>query len=179
MVARRLAAMEMRLMAHDPYVTRDRLGGLPVTLAGLDDLLAQADFVPVHVPASESTMGMLGAAQLARMKPTAYLVNASAPGVVQEEALAKALAERRIAGAALDVFEGHPLPESSPLRALDNVVLTPHIGGSTRETIERQSAMMAEDILLVLQGKPPKRLVNPQAWQVRQGRPRSPLPGQA
>ncbi len=176
MVARRLAAMDMRLMAHDPYVTPDQLGGLQAALAGLDDLLAQADFVLVHVPASESTMGMLGAAQLARMKPTACLVNASAPGVVQEEALARALGERRIAGAALDVFEGHPLPESSPLRALDNVVLTPHIGGSTQETIERQSAMMAEDILLVLAGEPPKRLVNPQAWQARQGRQRTGRP---
>lgn len=168
LVAQRLAALGMRLIACDPYVTPDRLDNLPVALMGLPDLLKQSDFVLVHVPANETTMGMIGRAQLLAMKPTAYLVNVSAAGVVSEEALVEALEVRRIAGAALDVFEGHPLPESSRLRTLENVILTPHIGGSTDETVARQSAMMVEDILLLLDGQPPKRLVNPRAWQARQ-----------
>ncbi|MBI3744502.1 MAG: phosphoglycerate dehydrogenase, partial [Chloroflexi bacterium] len=167
MVAQRLAAFDMRLAAHDPYIARDRLGGLPVELLPLDDVLARADYLLVHVPASEATMGMIGEAQLARMKRSACLINASAPGVVNEEALTAALQAHRIAGAALDVFEGQPLPESSPLPTLPNVVLTPHIGGSTLETIDRQSAMIAEDILLTVAGKRPVRLVNAAAWDRR------------
>ncbi len=174
MVAQRLAAMGMRLLATDPYVEPTQLGGLPVELTSLDELLGRSDFVLVHAPANESTMGMIGGPQLQRMKPSAYLVNASAPGVVAEEALAGALASKRIAGAALDVFEGHPLPESSPLRMLENLVLTPHIGGATDETVERQSAMMTEAILLALEGQRPKRLVNPKAWESYEARVHAP-----
>ncbi len=165
LVAKRLAGMEMRLLAYDPFLDARLAASLGIQLTTLDDLLARADYVLVHAPANDHTMGMIGATELKRMKPSAYLINPSAPGVVDEAALIQALQSKQLAGAALDVFDGHPLPEHSPLRGLENVVLTPHIGGATEETVERQSEMVAEDILLVLQGKAPKRLVNPAVLQ--------------
>jgi D-3-phosphoglycerate dehydrogenase len=97
------------------------------------------------------------------MKPQAYLINTAAAAVVDQTALVRCLEERRIAGAALDVFEGQPLPSSSPYLRLDNVILTPHIGGATRETVERHSRMITGDIERFLRGLPPRRLVNPEA----------------
>ncbi len=161
LVAKRLAGMEMRLLAYDPFLDARLAANLGIHLTTLDDLLSRADYVLVHTSANDQTMGLIGAPALKKMKPSAYLINPSAPGVVDEAALIEALHSKHIAGAALDVFDGHPLPEHSPLRTLENVVLTPHIGGATEETVERQSEMIAEDILLVLHGKTPKRLVNP------------------
>jgi D-3-phosphoglycerate dehydrogenase len=171
LVAQRLGAMGMQLIAHDPYVAQEDGASAGAELVELDDLLARADFILVHAPATESTMGLIGPDALGRMKPTARLINPSAPGVVDEEALADALETGRIAGAALDVFEGHPLRENSRLRSLENVLLTPHIGGATSETIDRQSRMIADDILLVLRGEQPIHLVNPEAWTARAERP--------
>ncbi|MSQ24721.1 MAG: 3-phosphoglycerate dehydrogenase [Dehalococcoidia bacterium] len=173
LVAQRLRAFDMRVIAHDPFVSAEQAAKSGVSLTDLDRLLADSDYVLIHAAAAEATMGLIGEAQLARMKPMARLVNTSAAGVVDEQALIAALAAHRIAGAALDVFEGQPLPESSPLLALDNVLLTPHMGGATAETVLRQSAMISEDILLALDGKQPRRLVNAAAWatwQERHGR---------
>ncbi len=167
LVAQRLVAMGMQVIAHDPYVAPEDATAAGAESVALDDLLARADFVLIHTPATESTMGLIEGDALALMKPTGRLINPSAPGVVDEEALADALQKGRIAGAALDVFEGHPLPENSRLRSLDNVVLTPHIGGATSETVDRQSRMIADDILLVLRGQQPVHLVNPEAWTAR------------
>ncbi len=164
-IGRRLAAMGLALgmavLAHDPYVAAPPGG---VRLMALDELLALSDFVSIHAPLAPETEGLLDARRLGLMKPTAYLVNTSAAAIVQQEALVDALRGRRIAGAALDVFESHPLPPGSPLLGLDNVVLTPHIGGATAETIERHSEMMAEDILRFIRGERPLRLVNPEVW---------------
>ena len=118
----------------------------------------------MHVPLTPETQGMLNAGRLALMKPTAYLVSASDTGVFDGNALAEALAEKRMAGAAVDVFESHPVSPQSPLLALDNVVLTPHIGGATEETVERHSRMMADDILRFRNGRRPQNLVNPDVW---------------
>lgn len=174
MVAQRLAAFGVKLVASDPFLKPGQASALGVNLLRLEELLAQADYVLIHATANEETMGLIGAPQLALMKRSARLINTSAAGIVEEEALVKALQGGSLAGAALDVFEGQPLPESSPLRRLQNVVLTPHIGGATEETIERQSAMIAEDILHTLADKRPVRLVNPEVWARRralQGRP--------
>ena len=99
------------------------------------------------------------------MRPTAYLLNLAEAAIVSEDALVGALRDRRIAGAALDVFETHPLRPNSPLLGLDNVVLTPHLGGATRETIERHSHQMADDILRFLAGNRPENLLNPEVWR--------------
>ena len=164
----RLAAMAsalgMRCLAYDPYVTRAPKGA---TLVGLDHLLRESDFVSIHAPLTEETRGLLGDRQLGLMGPRAYLVNLSDAAIVKEDALVVALRERRIAGAALDVFETHPIAPHSPLLSLDNVVLTPHLGGATEETIERHSQMMTDDIQRFLAGKRPKNLVNVEAWEPR------------
>ena len=173
LVAQRLRAFDMRVIAHDPFVSTEQAAQNGVSLTDLDRLLADSDYLLIHAAATEATMGLIGETQMARMKPTARLINTSAAGVVDEQALIAALTAHRIAGAALDVFEGQPLPESSPFLRMDNVLLTPHIGGATAETVQRQSAMISDDILLALDGKQPRRLVNAAAWapwQERHGR---------
>lgn len=164
LVAQRVAAMGMRVVASDPFVPAAEATAFGVTLVSLDKLLAESDFVSIHAAATEESMGLIGPGQLARMKSSTYLINTSAAGLVQEAALVAALESGRIAGAALDVFEGQPLPDSSPLRRLSNLVLTPHIGGATAETIQRQSAMVSGDILLAVDGQRPLHLVNPAVW---------------
>ena len=167
-VGRRLAAIAdgigMSCIAHDPYVSPPVEGA---RLVELDDLLAESDFVSVHAPITEGTRGMIDGHRLGQMKPTSYLVSLSDAAIVDERALVRALSERRIAGAALDVFETQPLAPDSPLLGLDNVILTPHLGGATDETIERHSEMMADDVLRWLDGERPERLVNPEAWAAR------------
>ncbi|MDQ3696443.1 MAG: phosphoglycerate dehydrogenase, partial [Gemmatimonadota bacterium] len=125
-VARRARAFEMRVIVYDPYLNEERALALGAELASLDDLLAAADVLSIHVPLTESTAGLIGDRELGLMRPGAMLVNAARGGVVREEALVRALRERRIAGAALDVYEQEPLPADHPLRTLENVVLTPH-----------------------------------------------------
>ncbi len=164
-IGRRLAticlAVGMECLAHDPYAEAVPEG---VTSLGLDDLLAGSDFVAVHAPLTPETEGLLDSRRLALMKPSSYLVNLSEHAIVVEEALVEALRSGRIAGAALDVFETHPIAPNSPLLSLDNVVLTPHIGGATKETIERHSRMIGDDIRRFVAGRRPERLVNPEAW---------------
>ena len=166
-VARRLAALDMKVIGHDPYVNPAMAFDVP--LHALKTLLSQSDFVLVHAPPTQETIGMIGEAQLRQMKPGAFLVNTSSPGIVDEQALINALKDRQIAGAALDVFDGQPLPQSSGLLSLDNVVLTPHIGGATIETIQRHARMAVDDILEIIAGRRPDRLVNPEAWPRRRG----------
>ena len=168
-VANRLRALEARVLVHDPYVPRRRLealGSVPVELA---DLMRRSDFVTIHATLTEASEGLVSEAMLRLMKPDAYLVNTGSAAVVDSAALVRCLEERRIAGAALDVFEGQPLPASSPYLKLDNVILTPHIGGATRETVVRHSRMITEDIERFLRGLPPRRLVNPEALSRRGG----------
>ena len=155
-------ALGMEVLGYDPYASPD----VPyVEQVGLEDLLRRADFVNVHVPSSAETQGMLNGERLALLKPTAFVISASDAGVFEGDALVNALAEKRIAGAALDVFESHPISPQSPLLALDNVVLTPHIAGATDETVERHSRMMTDDILRFLSNERPVNLVNPAAWK--------------
>ncbi len=159
-VARIAAGFGMRVLAYDPYVHEAE----GVEMTGLDALLAASDFVSMHVPDTPDTMGMLGEARIAAMKPGAYLVNVTNSSVADRAALAAALTEGRLAGAALDVHEAHPIPPDSPFLGLPNVLLTPHIGGATRETIKRHSAMVAEDFERFARGEQPLRLVNPDVW---------------
>ena len=129
--------------------------------------MSQSDFVSIHAPHTPETDGLLDARRLALMRPMSYLVNLSDAAIVSQEALVNALRDKKIAGAALDVFETHPMPPDSPLLGMDNVVLTPHIGGATEETIMRHSRMMADDILRFAAGERPVNLVNPEAWSAR------------
>ncbi|MFC9286147.1 hydroxyacid dehydrogenase [Streptomyces sp. NPDC057052] len=128
-VARRLAAFDMRILVHDPYA--DTVGD-DVRATGLDELLAASDVVTLHLPKTPATTGLVGARELALMKPTALLVNTARGGIVDETALARALREGKPAGAALDVFATEP-PGRSPLLALPNVLALPHLGAGTRD----------------------------------------------
>jgi len=157
-------ALGMGVAAHDPYVSDTPSG---VSLMDLDDLLAWADFVSLHVPATEETAGLLDLRRLSLMKSTAYLVNTSDASIIDRQALLSTLKTGGIAGAGLDVFESHPVDPSDPLLALDNIVLTPHLGGATEETVERHSRMITDDILRFLGGERPGNLVNPEVWERR------------
>ena len=154
----------MRCIAYDPYVSEDISNS---TLVRLEDLLRESDFISIHVPLTMETKGLFGEVQLDLMKPSAYLLNLSDAAIVEENALVAALRGHRIAGAALDVFETHPITPHSPLLSLENVVLTPHLGGATEETIERHSQMMVDDIQRFLMGKRPNNLINVEAWGSR------------
>lgn len=162
-VAKRARALGARVIAYDPYVPEHRGRTVGARLVPLRALLRQSDFVTCHTPPGPSAEGLLDGAALDLMKSSAYLVNTGAPNVLDYEALAERLRARRIAGAALDVFPGFVLALNSPLLELDNVLLTPHIGGATEETIERQSRMVTEDIERFLRGERPRRLANPEA----------------
>jgi D-3-phosphoglycerate dehydrogenase len=132
-VADRCRAFGMRVIVHDPYLSADRLAELRSVVVEMDQLLAEADVITLHVPLTDETRGLIGESALERMKKGAFLVNLSRGGVVDEAALARALIEGRIAGAGLDVYETEPLSPESPLLSAPNLVLTPHLGASTKE----------------------------------------------
>lgn len=162
-VAKRLLALGMKVLAFDPFVEAEEMERLRVGKVELDSLLKESDFVSLHCPVSPETISLIDEDQLRLVKSSAYLINTAGWQVVEEKALFKALKERWIAGAAFDVFETHPIPPSSPLLQMDNVVLTPHIGGATDGTVERQSWMMVEEIERFLRGERPLSLLNPEA----------------
>jgi phosphoglycerate dehydrogenase-like enzyme len=156
--AQRALGFGVRLLACDPYVTltpeeRARFGG--IELVSREQLLRESDVVVCHVPLTDETRHMVDRAFLAQMKPTAYLVNISRGGVVDQEALVDALRQRRIAGAGLDVFTPEPLAPGHPLTTLDNVVLTPHIGAGTLDAFRTKMRFALGNILRVVQGDPP------------------------
>ncbi len=158
-VARRALGLEMRVLVHDPYISTEHARRLGLEPAELDGLLEQADFISVHTPLTEQTRGMLGPTQLARMKPSAYLVNCARGGVVDEDAMLAALDGGTLAGAALDVFAVEP-PHDNPLARHPRVVATPHLGASTREAQEAVARQVAEQVIEVLQGRPAQFAVN-------------------
>ncbi len=135
----------------------EQVGG--VYVANMEDVLEQADILSIHVPLTDATRSLIGAAELARMKPTALLINTSRGAVVDQNALARALQEKRIGGAGLDVYAHEPLTTDSPLRLLQNVVLTPHIGFATREALERRARITMENIGAFHQGRDTNRIV--------------------
>ena len=156
-------AFDARIVAHDPYARAEVVAELGATLVGsIDELLRLSDVVSLHVPLITETKGLIGARELAQMKPTAYLINASRGTVVDEEALAAALRNGTIAGAALDVFGEEPLPASHPLYDVPNLLLTPHTAALTEEAMERMATTMAADVLAVLRGEKPRYLANPE-----------------
>lgn len=160
-VATRLRGFGSRLLYAD-IVPRDAgPGARQVTVA---ELLERSDIVTVHVPLDDTTRRLIGAAELARMRPGALLVNASRGPVVDEAALVAALESGRLGGAALDVFETEPLPPDSPLRLRDDVFLTPHIAGPTREAAARLREVMAENIRRALAREEPLHVVNGVTW---------------
>jgi phosphoglycerate dehydrogenase-like enzyme len=147
-------AFQMTVLAWSQNLTAARAAEVGATLVGKDDLLAQADIVTLHLVLSARTRHLLGARELGRMKPTAYLINTSRGPIVDEQALVQALRQGTIAGAGLDVFDTEPLPPEHPLRRLENTVVTPHLGYVTEETYRVFYAQAVEDIQAFLRGSP-------------------------
>ncbi len=174
LVAQRLSAFGMSVIAYDPYVQAGRAAQMGVRLVDLDTLLAESDFMSVHLPKTPETAGLIGGEQLAKAKPSLILVNAARGGIVDEGALYAALKEGRIAAAGLDVFATEPCTDS-PLFELDNVVATPHLGASTVEAQEKAGVAVARSVRLALSGELVPDAVNVQggviAEDVRPGIP--------
>ncbi|RLG09467.1 MAG: D-glycerate dehydrogenase, partial [Thaumarchaeota archaeon] len=164
-VAKRAKALQMRILAYDPYVSPNLMKSLGVEPTTLERLLEESDVVTLHVRLTDETRHMIGERELKRMKPTAILVNTSRGEIVDEKALIKALNEGWIAGAALDVFEKEPLPPDHPFLKMDNVTITPHIAGASKEVVKRSVIMIAEDVKRLLKGEKPLYCVNPEVLE--------------
>jgi len=152
LVAQRALAFGMRLCAYDPFVAPDRARQMGVELMTLEDLVGQSDFLTIHLPKTPETLGLIGKDLLAQARPGLRIVNTSRGGIVDEEALAEAVRSGQVAGAGLDVFATEPCTDS-PLFALENVVVTPHLGASTREAQDKAGVTIAEQVLLALAGE--------------------------
>jgi D-3-phosphoglycerate dehydrogenase len=159
-LASKAQTLGMKLLVHDPYLeptTISRHGAEAVTL---EKLLAEADAISIHVPLSSETHNLIGQRELARMKPSAFLINTSRGGIVDEQALAVALREGRLGGAALDVLSAEPPPPDHPLRQAPNMILTPHLGFYSRESVIELQTKAAEEVARALKGQPPRSPVN-------------------
>lgn len=154
-------AFGMTVLAYDPYVSAESMAARGVRkVDDVDDLVEGADFVSVHVPLTPATKGIVGAAQFQRMKKSAYLINTSRGPVVDEAALIEALRAGEIAGAGLDVFEQEPPASDNPLLKMENVIVSPHNGAATFESMERMATHAAAGIIATLNGERPKYLMN-------------------
>jgi D-3-phosphoglycerate dehydrogenase len=158
-VAVRARAFDIDFIVYDPYIPESHVTSLGGKWVGLDELLAESDFVTIHCPLNRETKGIIGAKRLELMKPSAFLINAARGGIVDEDALATVLRERKIAGAALDVVANEPLEKDHPLINLDNVLWTPHLGAMTLEASKRGEWGAAQEVVRVLEHKQPKNPV--------------------
>ena len=169
-VGKRLAELcrglfSMRVLSYDPYVLAEVMKQNGAEKVELDELMQQADFVSVNCPLTDETRGMVGARQYALMKPHAYFVTTARGSIHDEMALEEALRAKKIAGAGLDVWEKEPPPLAEhPLLQFDNVIVTPHTAGVTREARENIGPVAAEQMIAALDGKPVARVLNPQVW---------------
>jgi D-3-phosphoglycerate dehydrogenase len=159
--ARKAAGLGMRVVGYDPYLTN-----LPTGVAGvtLDELLRQADAVTLHLPLTAESRHLIGVAALRKMKPTALLVNTARGGIVDTAALVRALRDGWIAGAALDTLEQEPVPSDSPLLSLPNVILNPHAGWYSDQSVPELKRKTAETAIAVLRGQRPASVVNPDVF---------------
>lgn len=159
-VARRATALEMRVLAVDPFVPVERARALGVESVDFEQLLMLSDFISVHPPLTAATQGMIGAAEIARMKDGVRIINVARGGIIDETALADAVRSGKVAGAAVDVFTSEPPPADNPLLGDPRIITTPHLGASTAEAQERVAIDVAEQIVDVLQGRPARYAVN-------------------
>lgn len=168
-VGRRVAELagslfRMQVLAYDPYLDADVVRARGAGKVELDELLRRSDFVSINCPLTPQSRNLIAAREYALMKPTAYFITTARGSIHDEEALEQALRDKRIAGAGLDVWEKEPPPAQHPLMQYDNVIVTPHMAGVTRESRARMGRFAAEQMLDALDGRPVPRIVNPQAW---------------
>src|SRR6059036_3743785 len=162
--ARRVAAFETKLIACDPYVAPARFAALGVERVSLEALAERADYVSVHTLLNAETRYLIGEAFFRRMKPTAILINTSRGPVVDEQALARALRDKRLAGAALDVWEEEPVAASNPLLKMDNVIATPHAAYYSSAAVAQIPGRCGEEVARVLTGQRARNVVNPEVY---------------
>jgi D-3-phosphoglycerate dehydrogenase len=158
-VARRARGLEMKLIAYDPFISTDRAQNLQVELVPLEQLIKEADFITLHIPLTESTRGLIGTKALATVKPTVRIINTARGGLIDEEALVKAINENRVAGAAIDVFAKEPCTESILFKN-DKIIVTPHLGASTTEAQALAATEVAKQVNDVFKGQPARYAVN-------------------
>src|SRR5437764_7512175 len=168
-VGKRLAELcrglfSMRVLSYDPYVSADLMKANGVEKVELTELMRQADFVSINCPLTDESRGMVGAEQYALMKPTVYFVTTARGSIHDEKALEEVLRGKKIAGAGLDVWEKEPPPLEHPLLQFDNVIVSPHTAGVTREARENMGRIAAEQMLAALDGEPVTRVLNPDVW---------------
>src|SRR5439155_3241435 len=159
---RKLAALGGTVLAFDPYADAEDLRGIGIELATLEDVLERSDVISVHAAVTPETRGMLDEQAFARMKKGAFFVNAARFAIAQEQPLLDALRSGHLAGAAFDHFEGEFLPADHSLLSMTNVVLTPHIGGQTPQTVENHTTAMADGLEALLAGREHPNVVNPE-----------------
>ena len=162
LVAQKLSGFKVNILVSDPYVSKEVIQEYKVKKVTTENLLKNADFVSLHARISKETKNMIGEKELSLMKNTAYLVNTARAGLVNEDALHHALKEKKIAGAALDVFWQEPIGENSRWLELDNVTLTTHIAGTTKEALTKSPYLLVEDVNKLLENKEPEFIVNPE-----------------
>ncbi len=158
-VAKRAQAFEMHVIAHDPFISPDFARNIKVDLVPLDQLLAEADFLSLHVPLTATTTELIGAEELTKVKPTARIINCARGGLVDEKAVVEAVKEGRLAGAAFDVFTTEPLTDSALFKN-QRIIVTPHLGASTTEAEAKAAKDIAEQVLTVLQGRFSRYAIN-------------------
>jgi D-3-phosphoglycerate dehydrogenase len=158
-VARRARGFEMKVIASDPFVSAEYAENLQVELVSLKQLLKESDFITLHIPLTPQTRGLIGAKELALVKPTVRIINCARGGLIDEKALVKAIREKRVAGAAIDVFENEPITESI-LFEEDNIIVTPHLGASTTEAQVTAARDVAEQVIAIFNGQPARYAVN-------------------
>jgi len=158
-VARRARGLEMKLIAYDPFISVDHARNLQVELVSIEQLLKESDFITIHTPLTPQTKELIGAKALALVKPTVRIINCARGGIIDEKALAKAVKEKRVAGAAIDVFSTEPATKSA-LFEDDNIIVTPHLGASTTEAQAMAAIDVAKQIIDVFNGQPARYAVN-------------------
>jgi D-3-phosphoglycerate dehydrogenase / 2-oxoglutarate reductase len=168
-VGRRVAELagtlfRMQVLAYDPYLSADVVRARGATKVELDELLRRSDFVSINCPLTPESRNLIGAREYALMQPTAYFITTARGSIHDEEALERALRDKKIAGAGLDVWEKEPPPAQHPLMKYDNVMVTPHMAGVTREARVKMGEFAAVQMLDALDGRPVPRIVNPQVW---------------
>lgn len=154
MLVPKARAFDMRVLAYDPYVSEAAAAELGVEMRDLDGVLSDADFVSLHAKVTPETVNIMNLERFGKMKKSAYLINTARGALVNERDLMRALSEGMIAGAALDVFEFEPLYSDSPLLDLDNLIVTPHIGGASKDVIRHQSRLVLNNAIAFAEGKP-------------------------
>lgn len=161
-LASKVQPLGMKVLVYDPYIEPLLIAQHGAEAVSLDKVLTDADAISIHVPLSSETRNLMGQHELARMKPTAFLINTSRGGIVDEWALATALKEGRLGGAALDVLSVEPPPADHPLRQVPNMILTPHLAFYSRESVIELQTKAAEEVARALKGEPPRSPVNPE-----------------